>query len=270
MEQIVEHAKQLEQSGVKELILVAQDTTRYGEDLYGKRRLVDLLQQLSALQGIKWIRLLYCYPELTDEALIREIETNPKVCKYIDIPLQHVSQPILKAMNRRSTQQSIVELFDRLANSSPKIQVRSTFICGFPGETDETHQEVQQFLQKYKLRNVGFFAYSKEEGTVSAKFTDQVPTRKKNSYVKKLYNVQHKVVQELNGSDVGKIYTCIVDSFSNMDGEQFVYAGRTEFMAPEIDGMVYIVSNKQLQIGDFVDVAITSALEYDLLGEVVE
>lgn len=270
MEQIVEHAKQLEQSGVKELILVAQDTTRYGEDLYGKRRLVDLLQQLSALQGIKWIRLLYCYPELTDEELIREIETNPKVCKYIDIPLQHVSQPILKAMNRRSTQQSIVQLFDRLANSSPKIQVRSTFICGFPGETDETHQEVQQFLQKYKLRNVGFFAYSKEEGTVSAKFTDQVPTRKKNSYVKKLYNVQHKVVQELNGSDVGKTYTCIVDSFSNMDGEQFVYAGRTEFMAPEIDGMVYIVSNKQLQIGDFVDVAITSALEYDLLGEVVE
>lgn len=156
MEQVVEQATKLAAGGVKELILVAQDTTKYGSDLYGEPKLVELLRQLSKIDGIKWLRLLYCYPELTDEKLIREIETNPKIVKYIDIPLQHVNGAMLKAMNRRSTAEGVRILFDRLEKSTPKIQVRSTFICGFPGETEETVQEVAQFLQKYRLRNVGF------------------------------------------------------------------------------------------------------------------
>lgn len=269
MEQVVEQAKKLAAGGVKELILVAQDTTKYGSDLYGEPKLVELLRQLSKIDGIKWLRLLYCYPELTDEKLIREIETNPKIVKYIDIPLQHVNGAMLKAMNRRSTAEGVRILFDRLEKSTPKIQVRSTFICGFPGETEETVQEVAQFLQKYRLRNVGFFAYSREEGTVAAKMPNQVHAAKKKAYVKQLYKVQHSVVAQLLQNDIGKVYECVVDQFSNKEDNFYVYKGRTEFMCPEIDGVVYIYSAKPLNDGDFVNVKMTDVLEYDLIGEVV-
>lgn len=269
MEQVVEQATKLAAGGVKELILVAQDTTKYGSDLYGEPKLVELLRQLSKIDGIKWLRLLYCYPELTDEKLIREIETNPKIVKYIDIPLQHVNGAMLKAMNRRSTAEGVRILFDRLEKSTPKIQVRSTFICGFPGETEETVQEVAQFLQKYRLRNVGFFAYSREEGTVAAKMPNQVHAAKKKAYVKQLYKVQHSVVAQLLQNDIGKVYECVVDQFSNKEDNFYVYKGRTEFMYPEIDGVVYIYSAKPLNDGDFVNVKMTDVLEYDLIGEVV-
>ena len=269
MEQVVEQATKLAAGGVKELILVAQDTTKYGSDLCGEPKLVELLRQLSKIDGIKWLRLLYCYPELTDEKLIREIETNPKIVKYIDIPLQHVNGAMLKAMNRRSTAEGVRILFDRLEKSTPKIQVRSTFICGFPGETEETVQEVAQFLQKYRLRNVGFFAYSREEGTVAAKMPNQVHAVKKKAYVKQLYKVQRSVVAQLLQNDIGKVYECVVDQFSNKEDNFYVYKGRTEFMCPEIDGVVYIYSAKPLNDGDFVNVKMTDVLEYDLIGEVV-
>lgn len=269
MEQVIAQAQDLASKGVKELILVAQDTTKYGADLYGEPKLVELLQQLSQVQGIQWIRLLYCYPELTDERLVREIETNPKVAKYIDVPLQHVNDNILRAMNRRSNGQQVRKLFDRLANSTPKINVRSTFICGFPGETAETIEEVDEFLQQYRMRNVGFFAYSREDGTVAAKLPNQVPQRLKNSYVKRLYKTQYKVLQGLQQQDVGKTYRCIIDEFVQQDGDAFVYKARTEFMAPEIDGTVYAYSAKQISVGDFVDVKITNSLEYDLMGDVI-
>ncbi len=270
MEKVVEQAKSLVSQGVKELILVAQDTTKYGADLYGEPKLVELLQSLSKIDGVKWLRLLYCYPELTDEKLISEIESNPKIAKYIDIPLQHVNDSILKAMNRHSTYAQIETLFDRLAVSSPKICVRSTFICGFPSETQQSIDEVKAFLQKYKMRNVGFFAYSREEGTVAARLPNQVPSRTKNAYVKQLYKEQYKVVQQLQKQDIGQVYECVVDAFSNKEGESFVYRGRTQFMAPDIDGIVYIYSAKQLDVGQFVNVKITNALEYDLIGEVVQ
>ena len=265
MEDIVAHAKSLADGGVKELILVAQDTTRYGKDLYGEIRLVQLLQQLSAIEGIHWIRLLYCYPELMDDALIDEIANNPKIVKYVDIPLQHVDDTILKKMNRRSNYQSICNLFDKLCQK--QISIRSTFICGFPGETKETVGLVYDFLRKYKLRNVGFFAYSREEGTKSYSFDGQVPKRTKERYVSNCYKVQQTVVNELNASDVGKVYECIVESLQEEHDGKFFYMGRTYFMAPEIDGNVLIISNEQLQPGTFCNVKITNALEYDLIGE---
>ncbi len=270
VEKVVEQACQLANQGVKELILVAQDTTKYGFDLYSEPKLVELLQKLSAIDGIRWIRLLYCYPELTDEKLIREIETNPKVVKYIDIPLQHVNDGILKSMNRHSAHDDVCKLFDRLYGSNPKIAVRSTFICGFPGETADTVAEVEQFLKEYRLRNVGFFAYSREDGTVAAKMENQVSQRLKNSYVKKLYKTQYNVLKQIQQDDVGNVYCCVVDEFLHSENEAFVYKCRTEFQAPEIDGVVYVYSKTELTVGDFVNVRITNSLEYDLVGDVVE
>lgn len=266
MEEVVAHAKSLAEQGVKELILVAQDTTKYGKDLYGKPQLVELLHKLSEVEGIRWIRLLYCYPELMSDELIAEIAANDKIVNYVDVPLQHVDDAILKRMNRKSNHASIVELFGKLAESG--ISVRSTFICGFPGETDETIQTVADFLTATKMRNVGFFAYSREEGTKAYDFPDQVPQRKKNAYVKKLYKVQQKVVEELGKADVGQTYKCIVDNVDELQRDgKYCYVGRTYFMAPEIDGTIFISSDKPLQIGEVYDVTVTEALGYDLVGE---
>ena len=224
---------------------------------------------MSDINGIEWIRLLYCYPELLDEALLREIFENPKIVNYVDIPLQHVNDEILRKMNRRSDNKSIISLFDKLSELG--IDVRSTFICGFPGETKDTVREVESFLYKYKLRNVGFFAYSREEGTAAAKFDNQVSARVKQNYVKKLYSAQYKVAQELNRGDVGKTYKCIVDGLDEKTADRYyVYNGRTYFMTPEIDGTVQIISKRELKVGGFYDVAITGTYEYDLIGEVTE
>lgn len=265
MEQIVDHAKTLADNGVRELILVAQDTTRYGMDLYSEIRLVELLKQLSAIENIHWIRLLYCYPELMDDKLIDEIANNPKIVKYVDIPLQHVDDVILKKMNRRSNYQGICDLFDKLAQRG--IAARSTFICGFPGETNDTIKSLCDFLETYKLRNVGFFAYSREEGTKAYDFDGQITKRTKERYVAKCYKVQQKVVQQLNANDVGKVYECVVDSFQEQRDGKYFYLGRTDFMTPEIDGSVLIISQEQLPLGSFCNVKITNALEYDLIGE---
>lgn len=274
MDKLTEQATELAEKGVKELILVAQDVTRYGKDLYGEYKIAELVRKLSKIDGIEWIRLLYCYPELLDDKLIDEIVSNDKVVKYVDMPLQHVNDEILRKMNRRSNGKSTRALFDKLADKG--IAVRSTFICGFPYETKETVQEVEDFLLKYKLRNVGFFAYSREEGTAAAKFDCQVPARVKQSYVNKLYKTQFKVAVELNNKDVGQIYRCVVDDFCDAvdgydvrDGYNF-YKGRTYFMSPEIDGTVVVVSKTPLQLGGFYNVKITNTYDYDLVGEVVE
>lgn len=267
MDKVVQQAEQLASQGVKELILVAQDTTRYGKDLYGQPQIVQLVQRLSQIQGIVWIRLLYCYPELLTDQLIEEIATNDKVVKYVDVPLQHVNDDILKRMNRRSSSNGIRALFDKLKQKN--IAIRSTFICGFPGETKQTVQEVEDFLHTYPMRNVGFFPYSREEGTASAKFDNQVPTRTKNSYVKRLYDTQYKVADAQNKALVGQALDCIVDEQSDFDGQYYTYVGRAYFMTPEIDGCVFITSAKQLQKGSFVKVKITGVMQYDLTGEVV-
>ena len=267
LEQLVAEARELASKGVTELILVAQDTTRYGKDLYGEPRLVELIRELSSVEQIKWIRLLYCYPELMTEELISEIASNDKVVNYVDIPLQHVNSAILRKMNRKSDGESIRKLFDKLSNAG--IAVRSTFICGFPTETKETIAEMKQFLLQYKLQNVGFFAYSKEDGTAAAKCVEQVPERTKQRYVKQLYNAQHGVAELLNQQSVGKTYLCVIDEEDGRDDEFYFYKARTYFMTPEIDGVVYVASRTPLQLGSFYDVAITGVAEYDLIGEVL-
>ena len=266
LERLVDEARELAAKGVKELILVAQDTTRYGKDLYGQPRLVELIRELSQIEQIEWIRLLYCYPELMTDELISEISTNGKVVNYVDIPLQHVNTAILRKMNRKSDGESIRKLFDRL--NVADIAVRSTFICGFPTETKDTVAELENFLLQYRLRNVGFFAYSKEEGTAAAKFAEQVPERSKQRYVKQLYKAQHEVAQQLNEQTVGKSFRCIIDEFDGQDDEYYFYKARTYFMTPEIDGVVYVASREPLQIGCFYDIVISGVAEYDLIGEV--
>lgn len=266
LEKLVAEARELAAKGVSELILVAQDTTRYGKDLYGQPRLVELIRQLSAIEQIWWIRLLYCYPELMTDELISEISANDKVVNYVDIPLQHVNSAILRKMNRKSDGESIRKLFDRL--NSANISVRSTFICGFPTETKETVSELEGFLLQYKLRNVGFFAYSQEDGTAAAKFPEQVPERAKQRYVKQLYKAQHAVAEQLNRESVGKTYRCVIDEADGQDDDFYFYKGRTYFMTPEIDGVVYVASRKPIELGSFCDVEISGVAEYDLIGEV--
>ena len=268
LEQLVREARELAAQGMQELILVAQDTTRYGKDLYGEPRLVQLIRELSAIEQIKWIRLLYCYPELMTDELIAEISTNEKVVNYVDIPLQHVNSAILRKMNRKSDGESIRKLFDKL--NAAKIAVRSTFICGFPTETKETITELEAFLRQYKLQNVGFFAYSREEGTAAAKFAEQVPERTKQRYVKQLYKAQHDVAEELNQLTVGETFRCVIDEEDGRDDDFYFYKGRTYFMTPEIDGVVYVASRSPLRVGDFCNVKITGVAEYDLIGEVLQ
>lgn len=271
MDKIISHTQELADNGVKELILVAQDTTRYGKDLYGEYKIVELLREISKISQIQWIRILYAYPELLSDELIQEIATNDKVVNYVDIPLQHVNNEMLRKMNRRSNGDSIRALFDKLA--AVNISVRSTFICGFPYETQQTVDEVAQFLTKYKLRNVGFFPYSREEGTAAAKFDTQISDKLKERYVEQLYGVQYGIAQQLNIDEVGKIHKIIIDGIDNTvesDDNNYCYTGRTYFMSPEIDGLVRVSSKQPLQLGNFYDVKITGVIEYDLIGEAVE
>jgi len=268
IESLVDQAKQLVAGGVKELILVAQDVTKYGVDLYGEYKLIDLLTNLEQIEGLEWIRLLYCYPELVTDELVQKIAASDKIVSYIDVPLQHVDDKILKKMNRKSNHDQIDVLFDKLTQKG--IQIRSTFICGFPYETQQTHDTVVKFLQKHKLRNVGFFAYSKEEGTAAAGFDCQVHHQTKNKMVKNLYNVQHDVILHNNNLDVGKTYKVVVDDFVEENVDGYVYCGRTFFMTPEIDGVVYLHSKNPLQIGQFVEAQVTNALEYDLIAQVIQ
>lgn len=268
IDNLVDQASALAQNGVKELILVAQDTTRYGIDLYGTAQLQQLLDKLSQVAGVEWIRLLYCYPEMMSDDLISQIAGNSKIVNYVDIPLQHVNDGILRKMNRRSDGKSIRLLYNKLQQNG--IAVRSTFICGFPSETDETISELADFIEQYPMRNVGFFAYSREEGTAAAKFDGQVRANTKQRYVKQLYKTQFGVVKQLYKNDIGKVYKCIIDATDGCDGEFYSYVGRTEFMTPEIDGNVYIASRKKFNVGDFCNVRITSFVEYDLFGEVAE
>ena len=264
--------KQLAESGVRELILVAQDVTRYGADLYNSPKLTELLRSLSEIEQIRRIRLLYCYPEEIDEALIKEIASNPKIVKYLDIPLQHVHNDILKSMNRRSSFEEICELFKYLRTEIPDISIRSTFICGFPGEQTKHFLTLKSFIEKQKLENVGFFAYSPEEGTVAALMKERISEKVTQHRLQKLAKCQQKVVRILNKRHVGKVYEVLIDDFCELDSKKnlLIYKGRTYFQTPEVDGVVYIESENELVIGEFYDVAITDFKDYDLRGEVAK
>lgn len=269
IEHITEEAMRLANLGVKELILVAQDVTKYGADLYNKPCLLNLLQELSKIDGIKWIRLLYCYPELVDEELLGEILSNDKIVKYIDIPLQHVDNDILHLMNRKNSEKNIYSLFDKLSSNYSDIAVRSTFICGFPTETNMQFEKISSFLMQYKLDNVGFFAYSKESITPSAKINPQVHYKTKQFRVKSLYGLQKNISWQKNKNRIGISYETLVDELLETNQNGYLYSGHTQFQAPSIDGITYIQTESKLQIGQFYQVKMIQCNEYDLYGEIL-
>ncbi len=262
-ESILAEATSLVNQGVKEIILIAQDLTNYGEDLYGKNELHVLINEISNIKGLEWIRLLYCYPEEITDELIEVIANNPKVMKYLDLPIQHISNNILKMMARKTNKETIIGKINLLREKVPGITLRTSLIVGFPGETEEDFNELCRFLKNYKLDNVGVFTYSQEEGTAAAKLPNQVDEDVKIKRKEKLMNIQRGIVKDLNKLKIGNIYDTIIDGST---GEYYI--GRNYEMAPEIDGLIYITMGKVLKKGDIIKVKITNIMEYDLVGDV--
>lgn len=263
---IVKEAEKLASLGIKELILAAQDTTRYGVDIYGKKSLVELLRELSRINGIEWIRLLYCYPEEIDDALINEIASNEKVCKYLDIPIQHASDNVLKRMGRRGTGADVCKLLDDLKDRIPGLVIRTTLIVGFPGETEEDFTELMEFVNKYRFDRLGAFMYSKEEGTPAYKMKDQIPSKVKRSRYNRLMKLQRKISADSNAKRLGMTFRVLVEGVAD-DG--IFYYGRSYAEAPGIDGLVYLTCSEPLEMNSFVDVKILDSDEYDITGEVL-
>jgi ribosomal protein S12 methylthiotransferase len=263
IDNIIKETHQLVSQGVSEIILIAQDTTLYGIDLYGSKSLPKLIDEIAKVEGIKWIRLLYCYPEEITDELIEVIALNPKVCKYIDMPIQHISNRILKLMGRRGKKENIVSVISKLKAKVVDIALRTTFIVGFPGETDEDFEELLDFVRDTHFDNMGVFQYSPEEGTAAAKMKDIVEDSVKAKREKKLMVLQQQVSLNNNKSKVGRVYETLVES---RDGNYFI--GRTMQMAPDIDGLMYINSNENIELGSFIPVKVNEASEYDLVGDV--
>ncbi len=266
MEKLIEEAEKL--GDISELILVAQDVTRYGIDLYGEKCLVKLIRELSKFENIASIRLLYCYPDMIDDELIDELKNNDKLIKYLDIPLQHASSSLLKRMNRRGTNESYLNLVLKLKQQIPSIALRSTFIAGFPGETQEDFESLKDFILKAKLTNAGFFAYSREEGTPAYKLPNQIENKVKNSRVKQLYSLQKQISKEFLASFKGQTLEVVCDG---IDYDKGCFVGRAYFQAPDIDGKVYFSSTEDIVVnqGEVYTVKITKSTNYDLYGRVV-
>lgn len=267
MESILEEARQLAQIGVKEIILVAQDTTSYGLDLYGELKLPKLLNSLAEIDGIEWIRILYCYPDRITDDLIETIKNNDKVCNYIDLPLQHSSDKMLKAMNRRGTQAEIREVIGKLRAAIPDVVIRTTFIVGFPGEGDEEFENLAEFVNEIEFDRLGCFTFSPQEGTPAFNMENQVEEETKMRRGEIIMQDQLSIVEDKNNQKIGKVYKTVVEEY---DGYSDSYVGRTYMDAPEIDGLVRFTSSEDLEIGDFVNVKIFDVEEYDLLGEAVK
>ena len=262
---ILDEIKMLADNGVKEIILIAQDLTDYGVDIYGKRMLHDLIAKISKIEGVEWIRLLYCYPEEITDELIEEIANNKKVVKYLDLPIQHISSSVLKQMGRRTNKENIISKIETLRNKVPNIALRTSLIVGFPNESEHDFNELATFLIDYKLENVGVFSYSQEEDTPAAKMDGQIEEEIKIERKNKLMSIQRDVVKEQIKLKIGNIYDTIIDS---NNGEYFI--GRSYEMAPEIDGLIYIKKHKGINIGDIIKVKITDVMEYDLIGEIFD
>ncbi len=247
----------------EELILVAQDVTRYGVDLYGTSKIVELIKELSKLEEVKKIRLLYCYPDMITPELIEELKTNDKLIKYLDIPLQHASNNVLKRMNRKGTGESYLELINRLKSEVEGIAIRSTFIAGFPGETKSDFKYLCDFIKKAKLTNCGFFAYSREEGTPAYKLDNQIDEKVKIKRVEKLYKIQKSISKKFTKSMLGKVVDVLCDG---IDYDKQCFYGRAYFSAPDIDGKVYFTSDDIVNQGEYYKVLIEKVNEYDLYG----
>lgn len=286
MEDILKEAKKLVDGGYKELILIAQDTTKYGIDIYGKPRLAELLQELCKIDGLHWLRFLYAYPETIDDELIKVVKENKKICKYFDIPIQHISDTVLKRMNRQSDGKSIRKLIQKLRNEIPEVVIRTTVMVGFPGETKEDFDELYAFLKEAKFDKLGCFAYSKEDGTPAARIKEQVHPMTKKSRYNKIMSLQQELSKENLQKQIGKKVEILVEDRA-FDGR--TYIGRTRFDVPEIDGVVYlrqagekagtsehvntkkadseVEQNNLIQVGDFVQATVVDVSDYDLICE---
>jgi len=266
-EDILDEAKLLASKGIKELVVIAQDTTKYGIDLYGKKRLAELLDDLSKIDGIEWIRFLYSYPESIDDELINVVKNNPKICKYFDLPIQHINDRILKRMNRKTTGNDIRNLIKKLRTEIPNVILRTTLIVGFPGETDEEFNELCLFVKDVKFDRLGAFAYSAEDGTPAAKFKEQVPEKIKEERQNIIMEIQQEVSKDNLLGKIGNVYDCLIENITE-DGKYFI--GRSYMDVPSEDGVIYIKYNPMYMINEFVKVKIIDSSFYDLYGEVVE
>ena len=267
MERLIEEAKQLASQGVKELILVAQETTLYGIDLYKKKSLPKLLHELCKIPGIQWIRIQYCYPEEITQELIETIREEEKVCNYLDIPIQHASDRILKRMGRRTNQKQLREMIASLRSQIPDIALRTTLISGFPGETEEDQEEVMRFVDEMEFERLGVFAYSQEEDTPAAEFPDQVPQELKEARRDEIMELQQEISYEKSQSMIGKVLEVMIEG---KVADENAYVGRTYMDAPGVDGLIFINTDLDLMSGDFVRAKVTGALEYDLIGEICD
>lgn len=267
MEDLLQEARELASQGVKELILVAQETTLYGVDLYGEKSLPRLLRELAKIPGIQWIRIQYCYPEEITDELIQVIREEEKVCHYLDIPIQHASDPVLKRMGRRTNQEELRRIIEKLRKEIPDIAIRTTLISGFPGETEEDHEELMAFVDEMEFERLGVFAYSLEEDTPAAQMPDQVPQEIKEERRDQIMELQQEIAFEKAESLVGKVLDVMIEG---KVADEPAYVGRTYMDSPNVDGLIFVNADLQLMSGDFVRVKVTGAAEYDLIGEVYD
>lgn len=266
-EDILEEANILAKKGIQELVVIAQDTTKYGIDLYGKARLAELLDDLCKIDGIKWIRFLYSYPESIDDELIEVVKRNDKICKYFDLPIQHISDDVLRRMNRKSDGNTIRNLIAKLRKEIPNVILRTTLIVGFPGETEDNFNELVEFVKESKFDRLGAFAYSAEDGTPAAKFKDQIEEDVKNNRRDTIMEIQQSVSLNNLNNKVGYVYECLIENITE-DGEYYI--ARSYMDVPSEDGVIYIKYNPEYMVNEFVDAKIVDSDEYDLVGEIVE
>lgn len=263
MERLIAQAEDMAEQGVKELILVAQETTVYGKDLYGKKSLHILLKKLCEIRGIRWIRILYCYPEEIYDELIETIRDEKKICHYLDIPIQHASDRILKRMGRRTSKQELIDIVGKLRKEIPDIVLRTTLITGFPGETEEDHEELKEFVDEMEFDRLGVFTYSPEENTPAAEMADQVPEEVKEERRDELMELQQEISYDRGQDRIGQELLVMIEG---KVADESAYIGRTYGDAPKVDGYIFVQTGELLMTGDFAKVRVTGALEYDLIG----
>lgn len=266
MEHLLKQAGKLADKGVRELILVAQETTKYGEDLYGKKMLPQLLKELCNIEGFQWIRLMYCYPEEITEELIQVMKEESKICKYLDMPIQHASDSVLKRMGRRTNKENLKNIISRLRQEIPEIVFRTSLISGFPGETPLEHEELMEFVDEMEFERLGVFVYSMEEDTAAAKMPDQIEEEVKLERREEIMQLQQEIAFEKSEAMTGKELTAIIEGKLV---DENAYIGRTYMDAPNVDGNIFITTGEDLMTGDFVRVKVTGAMDYDLIGELI-
>ena len=266
MERLIKEAEDLAEQGVKELILVAQETTVYGQDIYGEKSLHKLLKELCKISGIRWIRILYCYPEEIDDNLIQAIKEEPKICHYLDLPIQHASDEILKRMGRRTSKKQLVEIIGKLRSEIPDIALRTTLITGFPGESEANHEELMGFVDEMEFDRLGVFTYSPEEDTPAADMPEQIEESVKEDRQAELMELQQDIAFDKAEDMVGSEVLMMVEG---KVADENVYVGRTYKDAPNVDGLIFVHTDAELITGDFAKVKVTGALEYDLIGELM-